>query len=172
MTMIDQNIQSEIDIQIREHIHDGNFAQQVNFNNLFGVVDIDNLSSATIATTGNTDTYYLATASGQISQVDFSALVALAASNTNYITFTITNLGQDGSGTTAILASSNLNTTKTTGGIAILANTIRSTPFVLSTAVNASQVQKGDRLLFRAAATGTLANTVTVPIYLVQLLIT
>lgn len=122
--------------------------------------------SATIATTGNTDAYMIAPENGVITSIDFSGVEALAASDTNYITWTITNLGQAGAGSTVILAATAANTTKSTGGSALAANTRRT--MTLSGTVTSLQVQKGDRLLVRAAVTGTLANTVTFPTYMVR----
>lgn len=116
--------------------------------------------SATIATTGNTDKYFIAPVTGYLVRALFSSLAALATSDTNYITFTITNLGQAGAGTTLMLGTDN---TKVTGGTAILANTKRT--LVLSSTLADTLVTAGDRLLCRAAATGTLANTVTLPVY-------
>ena len=100
-------------------------------------------------------------------QIDFSGTDALAASDTNYITWTFTNLGQAGSDTDAILASSDANTTKSTGGSAISANTKRT--LTLTSALTDLDVIEGDRIRIRAAVTGTLANTVTFPVYLIQL---
>lgn len=113
----------------------------------------------TIATTGNTDWYIIVPASGVITSIDYSGTSALAANDTNYITFSINNYLQDGSGTTQILATTDANTTKATGGSAIVADSKR----VLTNNGTAANlvVTKGDRLLIRAAATGTLANTVT-----------
>jgi hypothetical protein len=93
----------------------------------------------------------------------FSGVDALAASDTNYITFTITNLGTSGSGTAAMLAATDANTTKSTGGTALTANALR----VLTLNATAANlvVSAGDRLRLRAAVTGTLANTVTFPVY-------
>jgi hypothetical protein len=65
-----------------------------------------------------------------------------------------------------MLAATDANTTKSTGGTALTANARR----VLSlngTAANLV-VAAGDRLRIRAAATGTLANTVTFPVYLLN----
>jgi hypothetical protein len=121
---------------------------------------------ATIATTGNSDVFVVAPVSGVLSAAWFSGVDALAASNTDYITFSITNLGTSGSGTAAMLAATDANTTKSTGGTALTANARR----VLSlngTAANLV-VAAGDRLRIRAAATGTLANTVTFPVYLLN----
>ena len=121
---------------------------------------------ATIATTGNSDVFVVAPVSGVLSAAWFSGVDALSASDSNYITFTITNLGTSGSGTAAMLAATDANTTKATGGTALTANARR----VLSlngTAANLV-VAAGDRIRIRAAATGTLANTVTFPVYLLN----
>ena len=118
---------------------------------------------ATITTTGNSDVFVIVAADGTLSGVDFSGVDALAASDTNFITFSITNLGQAGAGTTAMLAATDANTTKTTGGTALSANSRRSLT-LNGTAANLVVVA-GDRLRIRAAATGTLANTVTFPVY-------
>ena len=118
---------------------------------------------ATITTTGNSDVYLIATAAGVLSSALFSGVDALAASNTDYITFSIVNLGQAGAGSAAMLAATDANTTKSTGGTALSANTVRSLA-LNGTAANLV-VAAGDRLRIRAAATGTLANTVTFPVY-------
>lgn len=155
------------DNQIRDHIHDGNYSQRINFFDIFGYVEPVNVISQTIGTaTGNYDVYLLAPRTLTTLQVDFSGVDALAANDTNYVTWSITNLGQAGSGTAAILAATDANTTKATGGSAISANTKR-TLTLSSTLANLSVVQ-GDRIRIRAAVTGTLANTVTFPVYLIQ----
>lgn len=122
---------------------------------------------ATIATTGNTDAYIIVAETGTVAGIDFSGVDALAASDTNYITWTVVNLGQAGAGSTAVLAATDANTTKATGGTALSANTKRSLT-LNATAANLV-VTAGDRLRLRAAATGTLANTVTFPSYLMRL---
>jgi len=118
---------------------------------------------ATIATTGNSDVYVIVGSDGTLSAAEFSAVDALTANDTNYITFSITNLGQAGAGSTAMLAATDVNTTKSTGGSALAANARRSLT-LNGTAANLVVVA-GDRLRLRAAATGTLANTVTFPVY-------
>ncbi len=120
----------------------------------------------TIATTSTTDDYLIAPATGYIVDAVFSGLVALAAHGSNYLTFTITNLGQAGSGTAEVLAAADSNTTKTTTGAAIAANTART--LVLTSTGADRAVVKGDRLRIRATATGTLANTVTASKVLVR----
>lgn len=123
-------------------------------------------SPATIATTSNTDAYVIVPETGTVTSIDFSGVDALAANDTNYITFSVTNLGQSGAGSTAILAATDANTTKATGGAALAANTKRSLT-LHGTAANLA-VTQGDRLRIRAAATGTLANTVTFPSYMLR----
>lgn len=113
----------------------------------------------TIATTGATSDYVIAPFAGTLTGADFSGVDALAASDTNYITFGITNLGQAGSGTNPMLAATAANTTQVTGGTAISANTKRS--LTLNGTGSNLIVAKGDRLKVTATATGTLANTVT-----------
>lgn len=118
--------------------------------------------TTSIATTGNSDEYLIAAKTGKLAAAVFSALAALAASDTNYVTFSITNLGQAGAGTAAMLAAADANTTKVTGGTALAANTKRA---LTLTAVAADLlVTEGDRLLVRFAATGTLAGAVTRPV--------
>jgi len=121
------------------------------------------MQGATIATTSNSDVYVIADAAGVLTSARFSGTDALATSDTNYITFSITNLGTSGSGSTVMLAATDANTTKATGGTALTANASRSLT-LNGTAANLV-VAAGDRLRIRAAATGTLANTVTFPVY-------
>lgn len=121
---------------------------------------------ATVTTTGNTDIYMIVGETGTITSVDFSGVDALAAHDTNYVTFSITNLGQAGGGSTAILAATDANTTKATGGTALSANTKRSLT-LHGTATNLD-VTAGDRLRIRIAASGTLANTITFPTFCVR----
>lgn len=118
---------------------------------------------ATVATTGNSDVFVIVPAAGTLAAALFSGTDALAASDSNFITFSITNLGQAGAGSAAMLAATDANTTKTTGGTALSANA-RRTLTLNGTAANLV-VAAGDRLRIRAAATGTLANTVTFPVY-------
>ncbi len=118
---------------------------------------------ASIATTSTTDSYVQVPKSGRVVSIKFSSLGALAAHDSNYITWSVTNLGQGGAGSTALLATSDLNTTKATGGVAITATASKS--LVLhGTAANLDVVE-GDVLRIRATATGTLAGAVTVPSY-------
>jgi hypothetical protein len=121
------------------------------------------MQGATIATTGNSDVFVIADAAGVLTSARFSGTDALAASDTNYITFSLTNLGNTGSGSAAMLAATAANTTQVTGGTALTANALRNLT-LNGTAANLV-VAAGDRIRVRAAVTGTLANTVTFPVY-------
>jgi hypothetical protein len=56
----------------------------------------------------------------------FAESVGVTASDTNYWTWSITNLGQAGAGSTPMLNAGAVNTTKATGGSALVANGNRS----------------------------------------------
>lgn len=116
-------------------------------------------SERTVADTGNTDFYITVPETGILDSLEFVGIDALATSDTNYITFSATNLGQAGAGTTVMLAASNANTTKATGGSALAANTKRS--LTLNATVANLAVTQGDRIRVRCAVTGTLAAAVT-----------
>lgn len=121
------------------------------------------ITGGTIATTSTTDEYCVVQEAGTLASVEVTPLVALTAHDTNYIAWTIVNLGQAGAGSTDMLAATDPNTTKLTGGVALAINTKR-TLTVHGTAANLA-VASGDLLRIRATANGTLANTVTRPIY-------
>lgn len=151
--------------QIFEHSHDGIGARQINYLDAFGEAPSNSHTEGkTIATTGNTDWYILAPIAGRLIEADFSGTDALAANDTNYITFGIVNLGQDGTGSTNLLSTGNENTTKATGGTALAADTKRA----LTISATYNNVQKGDRLRIRAAVTMTLANTVTNSVFVLR----
>ncbi len=119
--------------------------------------------TTSIATTGDTDEYLIAAKTGKLAGAVFSSLAALTAHDTNYFSFEITNLGQDGNGTAAMLAASDANTTKLTGGTGLTANAKR-TLTLHGTAANLA-VTEGDRLRIRfKSGGGTLAGAVTRPV--------
>jgi hypothetical protein len=113
----------------------------------------------TVAATSATSGYGIVPKSGTIKAGFFSSVDALARHASNYVTFSITNLGQAGAGSTAILATDDGNTTKTTTGVAIVANG-KFTLVLHGTAANLAVVE-GDRLQFTVTAAGTSANTNT-----------
>lgn len=124
---------------------------------------VSQIQGATIATTGNSDAYIIAPHAGVLKAAIFSGVDVLATSDTNFITYSLTNLGQAGAGTAAMLAATDANTTKVTGGTALAANARRN--LTLTGTAADLVVARGDRIRIRAAATGTLANTVTFPTY-------
>jgi len=116
-----------------------------------------------VATGANTVGYVRVTRTGVISSAWLIANSNLAQSDTNYITFTFTNLGRAGTGTTAELATTpaGVNTTKTTGGQAISAGV----PYIFTLSATAANltVNAGDVIKVIATVTGTLANVVDMP---------
>lgn len=112
----------------------------------------------TIATTGATTVTVPVPTTGTLVAVKFLGKDVLATSDTNYLTFAITNKGT-GAGTTAMLSATATGTTKVTGGAAIAAYTTRNCP-LHATGGNAA-LTANDALEISVTATGTLANTVT-----------
>lgn len=119
--------------------------------------------TTSIATTSTTDEYVIAAKTGKVTGIKLVSLSGLATSDSNYITPTVTNLGAAGSGTAALLAASDANTTKATGGSALTANVVRS--WTLTSTAADLNVTEGDVLRIRATATGTLAGAVTRPLW-------
>jgi hypothetical protein len=116
---------------------------------------------STIATTGAQELLVQAPAAGTLIAARFVGKDALATDNTNYLTFALTNKGQAGAGSTAMLSATASGTTQTTGGAAIAAYTSRNLP-LHATGGNAT-VAANDCLALSITATGTLGNTVTEP---------
>lgn len=98
---------------------------------------------------------------GVLLSAQLSAEDALAAHDTNYVTFAVTNKLGSGSGTTAMLAASDANTTKATGGVAISA--VIGRPLTIHGTAANLRVAAGDVVEVRATSAGTLANVVDVP---------
>jgi len=114
-----------------------------------------------------TDAYIIAPVSGTVSSILFACSSALAADDTNYITFSALNMGLDGLGIFTLLDLTDANTTKATGGSAISSDTVRT--LTLSPLPTDLAVVVGDRIRFRAAATGTLAGTLSNAQYLIRI---
>lgn len=105
--------------------------------------------------------YYVVPKSGILTGVDFVGEDTLAANDTNYVTFAVTNKSKGGAASIAMLAATDANTTKSTGGSAITTNTTRALT-LNGTAANL-RVLKGDVIRITATTAGTLANVVDVP---------
>lgn len=126
----------------------------------------ERMGLATIAVTGTQESTYIAKYAGTLTLVQFVPGASLAADNTNYVTFAITNKGSGG-GSTAMLVAGVPNTTQVTGGSALTAYTKRTL------ALNATPanlvVAAGDTLSLTAAVTGTLVGAVTAPSFLITI---
>lgn len=123
--------------------------------------------TTSIATTSTTDEYVVVSKTGTVTSIGITSLSGLAAHDTNYLTFAVTNLGAAGSGTTALLAATDANTTKVTGGSAMTASVTRSLTLT-STAADLN-VTEGDLLRLRATSAATLAGAVTRPQWVVTI---
>ena len=123
---------------------------------------------------GNTDKHVIVPVTGILESAYFSCTDALTAHSTNHVTFSITNFGQDGSGSAEMLhATKNTTDSDVTGYSAIAANTVKS--LYLSTVLTKGQfaarmVVAGDRLRIRITAAGTLANSLTYPVFCLRFL--
>lgn len=123
--------------------------------------------TTSIATTSTTDEYLIAKKTGKVVNAEIVSLSGLAAHDTNYLTFSITNLGAAGAGTAALLAATDANTTKVTGGSAMTALTPRSLTLT-STAADLN-VTEGDVIRLRGTSAATLAGAVTRPIWRIEI---
>lgn len=95
---------------------------------------------------------------GRLVRAVFSGVDALAVHASNTLSFALKNLGQDGTGTTDMLSTAAANSTNSTGGSALAANTKRDLT-LSSTAANRDSLE-GDRLKCVVTAAGT-PTTVT-----------
>jgi hypothetical protein len=117
---------------------------------------------STIPTTGNNDVDVIVPFNGTLMEAIYSSNSTLAASDTNYITFSVTNLGQAGGGSTAMLAATDPNTTKATGGTGTTSGTART--LTLNSTLANLEVTKNDTLRIRFAVTGTLGAAQNEPV--------
>jgi hypothetical protein len=120
----------------------------------------------TIATTGVQESTLIAKFAGVLTAVQFVAKDALAASDTNFVLFTVVNRGAGG-GSTAMLAVSAANGTQVTGGAAIAPYVKRS--LTLNATPANLVVNAGDTISVISTVTGTLANAVTAPSFLLTI---
>jgi hypothetical protein len=101
-------------------------------------------------------------AASVITAASFVSRTALAANNTNYVTWTITNRNSDGTGTQVLVdGTAAANSTKVTGGSAIVAKGRRDLTLVTVSGGAERDVVGGDVLEIAITGTGTLANTLT-----------
>ena len=131
-----------------------------------GVKSEVQVNFAAIPTTVGMEGAVIVPEDGMLESIDFSGADNLVAHDTNYIAFYVTNLGQNGTGNVAMLATGLGNTTKLTGGSALTNGSRRK--LTISTTHNLLKVKKGDRLRVSAQVFGTLPNTITLPVFMLR----
>lgn len=115
---------------------------------------------ATIPTAaGTNEMLAISPYAGNFAGARITFIDALAANDSNYVTFAIRNYGPAGVANTALLAATDANTTKATGGTALVAKGKR-TLISHGTLTNLA-IAAGDVLGIQVIASGTLANTLT-----------
>jgi hypothetical protein len=117
--------------------------------------DTAQIDSKDLPVTGTTDFFVTVAANGKLTKASFVAAGPLAASNVNYVVFSIVNLGKLGTGTKAMLSGSDVNSTKS---LPIVSGATRQ--LELHPTADYLTVVKDDRLRFRTAVVGTLPNPV------------
>lgn len=110
--------------------------------------------NVTVATTSNTDILLTVPRGGLLAEVYATTGTTLATSDTNFVTFTVTNITNSNA---AMVAATNAETTRATGGSAWTANTPRSIA-ISGTAANLV-VAPNDVIRVRFGVTGTLGAT-------------
>jgi hypothetical protein len=118
-------------------------------------------NAATILVGANSRGFVIAPRTGVLVGAYFIGEDDLAGHDSNYITLTVTNVGP-ATGTTAMLASSDLNTTKATGGYGDYTGKSKMQLTLSGTAASLRTVA-GDGILVTATVAGTLANAVDFP---------
>lgn len=113
------------------------------------------------ATTGANTGYVRSPVTGRLVSAQFVGEDALATDDSNYLTFAVANKLVSGAGAVAMLAATDANTTKATGGVAVAAVIGRSLT-VSGTAANL-RVLAGDVIAVTSTPTGTLANAIDKP---------
>lgn len=101
---------------------------------------------------------------GTLSGADIIVNTAITANDTNYWTFALTNKGGDGTGSTALLAASDANTTKATGGTGLTA--YDTTALTLHGTASNLNFSAGDVIVLTATKAASAANLVDTTIAL------
>jgi hypothetical protein len=94
--------------------------------------------------------YFVIPRGGVVTAVSFIGEDGLAANDTNFLTFRLTNLAAAAGGSGAVILATDVNTTKVTGGSATTAQVARTLSVATDEAAN---VAAGDVLKFTATAT-------------------
>ncbi len=101
---------------------------------------------------------------GTITGVDLIVNTAITANDTNYWTFALTNKSTDGSGSTVLLAATDANTTKATGGIGLAA--YDTTALTLSSTTADLNFNAGDVITLTATKAASASNLVDLTVNL------
>lgn len=129
-----------------------NWLQALNENSGAGLRESVQIGLGNIPSTGVFDRYVIVIEDGYLHSAAVVYSTSLNASDSTYITYSLTNLGQSGVGSVPMLLNSPENTTKLTGGVGITAFIVRllktsSDPKILA-------VKAGDVLKFTHTITG------------------
>jgi hypothetical protein len=101
-------------------------------------------------------------AASKLTNVRFVSAVALSASDTNYVTFGLVNKGAGGVGTqTLVDITAAANSTKATGGTALVAYAGRDLTLVTLSGGSERDVTGGDTIAITITVTGTLGAALT-----------
>lgn len=117
------------------------------------VLEID---LGTVSATGSPSAIIAPSFASKLTRASVIVDTTLAANDTDYWTFTLVNKTSSGAGSTAMLAASDANTTKATGG-AGFTNYVERQLTLHGTAANLD-VAANDGLLFTATKSGSAAN--------------
>lgn len=101
---------------------------------------------------------------GTITGLDLIVNTAITANDTNYWTFALTNKSTDGSGSTVLLAATDANTTKATGGIGLAA--YDTTALTLSSTTADLNFNAGDVITLTATKAVSASNLVDLTVNL------
>jgi hypothetical protein len=101
---------------------------------------------------------------GTITGVDLIVNTAITANDTNYWTFALTNKSTDGSSSTVLLAATDANTTKATGGIGLAA--YDTTALTLSSTTADLNFNAGDVITLTATKATSASNLVDLTVNL------
>lgn len=124
-------------------------------------------AASTIATANGTvvDGSVMVHRAGYLVSAQLIAEDGLAVDDTNYVTFTLVNNAQSGAGTTAMLAATDVNTTKNAAGVGVAITAETGRPLTVHGTAANLRVAAGDLLTFTATVTAgaVLANAVDKP---------
>lgn len=111
-------------------------------------------TATSIAASGTTSVYVTAPFSSNLTAVSLAGSQGFGSSSTSYFTFQVTNLGQSGAGTIAMLSGSSTTKPPANGGLGTFGT---DTTFPMTLASTGLEVIANDRLRLDAVVTGTVS---------------